>query len=414
MSYVPVHVHTDYSNSNMKDSVNTIDNTLKRLKEIGATSWAITDHGTTSGIAEAYKKSKKQGIKVIPGMEGYLTADLGIQQRDLSHITFWAKDAVGLRNLYELSTKASGDKGNAPNNYYFKPRLDIDLIRKYSEGLMLGSACLGGFLRKPVKTLDDKGKAVITGYTINEELLVKFIDIFGTDNVFLEIHTYQCAEQYGYNRELIALSKKHNVKLVVATDVHFTWKHDADLRKAFKNTSKNEDGDENIDDTLYIQDVDEIRSNLSYLPSDVVNEAIANTNVIAERSNVDIEFGGKYYPHFPCDDPYQAVRQKCVEGWERIKASGVDLGTRGERIKKELMVLKLQDYCGYFLITGDYMTSAASMGIPIGPGRGSAAASLVAMLCGITKLDPVELNLTFERFAHEERIAPPDKLCRAS
>jgi DNA polymerase-3 subunit alpha len=414
MSYVPVHLHTDYSNSNMKDSVNTIDNTLKRLKEIGATSWAITDHGTTSGIAEAYKKSKKQGIKLIPGYEGYLTADLSIQQRDLSHITFWAKDAVGLRNLYELSTNASGDKGNAPNNYYFKPRLDIDLIRKYSKGLMLGSACLGGWLRKPVKTLDDKGKAVVTGYTINEDLLVKFIDIFGNDDVFLEIHTYQCSEQYEYNRELVALSKKYNVRLVAATDVHFTWKHDADLRKAFKNTSKNEDGDENIDDTLYIQDVDEIRSNLSYLPIDVVDEAIANTNVIAERSNVDIEFGGKHYPHFPCDDPYEAVRQKCVDGWERIKASGVDLGTYGERIKKELLVLRLQDYCGYFLITGDYMTSAVNKGIPIGPGRGSAAASLVAMLCGITKLDPVELNLTFERFAHEERLAPPDKICRAS
>jgi len=398
MSYVPGHVHTDYSNSNMKDSVNTIDNTLIRLKEIGATSWAITDHGTTSGVAEAYKKSKKAGIKLIPGMEGYLTADLSIQQRDLSHITFWAKNAEGLHNLYRLSTIAGGDKGKSPNNFYFKPRLDINTIRRHSKGIMLGSACLGGFINKPH----------------GEENLMQLLDIFG-DDLFLEIHTYQCPEQFEYNHRLIELSEKHNIKIIVATDAHFTWKHDADLRRAFQNTSKTQEGDEHIDDTLYLQSDDEIRGYLSYLPSEIVETAIANTQIISDRSNVEIAFGGKNYPHFPCNDPYETVHQKCVDAWNNdIKGSGVDLKVYADRFKKELEVSKTQDYCGYYLITGDYLDFAKSKGIPTGPGRGSAVASLVVKSCGITKLDPISLNLTFERFAHNERSAPPDIDCDVS
>lgn len=389
MTYTPIHVHTDRSNNgSMKDSINKVDTLIKRMKSIGITSWAVTDHGTMSNVVNAYKASAKAGIKLIPGYEGYLTADLSIQQRDLQHITLWAKDNIGYRNLNVISKHACGNNGQDPGNYYYKPRVDIELLRKYSEGLMVGSACLGGWL--------------------GEEILVKFIDIFGKDNVFLEIHTYQGEGQSKHNELALYLAKKYDVLPVVATDAHFAFKDDFELWKLFKNTSKEVEGNETLGNTLYIQDVDEIKASLSYLPSHIVEQAIANTNVIAEKSNVIIDFSSKHYPHFPCDDEYEAVRGKCKDKWQSIVDSGLDTKVYGERIKGELEVLRYQDYCGYFLITGDYMEHAASKGIPLGPGRGSACGSYVAKLCNITKLDSVALDLTFERFAHNARLAPPD------
>lgn len=397
MSYVPVHLHLDYSNNGqIKDSVITVDNAVQRLKEIGATACAVTDHGTTSGIADAYKKFKKAGIKLIPGYEGYLTGDLSIQQRDLSHITLWAKDTKGLENLYEISTHANGNKGLSPNNYYYKPRVDLDLLRQYSEGVMVGSACLGGCL-------------VTKKYDVNHAILTSLIDIYGIDDIFLELHTYQCEEQYKYNHELVRAALQSGIRLVVATDAHFTRKTDADLRKYFKNTSKDKDGDENIDDTLYIQTADEIRSNLSYLDVNVVNEAIANTNVLAKKSNVDITFGGKHYPEYACENPLAEVRLQALEGWNvLVKDTGVDYKEYADRVKFELSVLDKQDYCSYFLINSSLIKKFKAAGIPVGDGRGSVVASAVAWLLGITKLDPIKNKLVFERFAHNERSSPPD------
>lgn len=406
MSYVPIHVHTDYSNYSMQDSVNRIDDILRRLKEIGATSWAITDHGTCSGISDAYKRSNKQGIKLIPGSEMYLTADISIKQRDLRHITLWAKDAEGLQNLYRLTTESHGNKGESADNFYFKGRCDVSLIRKYSKGLMLGSACLGSWLRVPVKDADGK----VISHSINIELLEQFIDIFGVDDIFFEVHTYQCQEQYEYNVILIELAKKYGIKLIAATDAHFSFKGDNDLHAHFKNTSKVQEGDEHLNETLYIQSADEIRSNLSYLPKEVVEECITNTQILSEKSNVDIVFGGKNYPSYQCDSPFAEVRQQCIDGWHRlIDNSDVDTDAYGARVKYELSVLETQDYCSYFLITNSYLKFARDQGIPIGRGRGSVVASMVAYLMGMTALDSIKYQLTFERFAHNERIAPPDK-----
>lgn len=405
------HVHTDYSNYSMQDSVNRIDNIIARLKELGQTTWAISDHGTCSGISEAYKKSKKAGIKLIPGMEGYLTASLATKQRDLRHITFWAKDNEGLQNLYRLCTESHGDKGLSPDNFHFKGRCDVSLIRKYSKGLMLGSACLGSWLRVPVK--DSEGKVV--SHRINIELLEQFIDIFGVDDVFLEVHTYQCQEQYDYNVILIELARKYGIKLIAATDAHFTWKEDNDLHAHFKNTSKVQEGDEHLNETLYIQSADEIRGNLSYLPREVVEECIANTQILSEKSNVSIAFGGKNYPSYQCDSPFAEVRQQCVDGWRKLVANtGVDEDDYGARIKYELSVLEAQDYCSYFLITNSYLRWAREQGIPIGRGRGSVVASMVSYLMGMTALDSIKYNLVFERFAHNERLAPPDIDCDVS
>ena len=399
MIYTPIHVHTDRSNNGaMKDSINKVDTIVKRLKAIGVKAWAISDHGTMSNVVNAYKASSKAGIKLIPGYEGYLTGDLSIQQRDLRHITLWAKDNIGYRNLNIISKHASGNNGLSPNNYYYKPRVDIELLRKYSEGLMIGSACLGGWLQRKTEE----------GVVHDDTLLSVFIDIFGKDNVFLEIHTYQGEGQRQHNEFALAMAEKYDVLPVVATDAHFAFKNDFELWKLFKNTSNDVEGDETLGDTLYLQDADEIRVSLSYLPSNIVEQAIINTNVIAEKSNVTIDFSSKHYPHFPCDDEYEAVRKKCKGKWQSIVDSGVDTKTYGERIKRELGVLKLQEYCGYFLITGDYIEHAVSKGIPVGPGRGSACGSYVANLCNITKLDSIALDLTFERFAHDARLAPPD------
>jgi len=403
------HVHSDYSNYGMQDSVNRIDNIIKRVKELGQTSWCLTDHNTCAGITDAYKKSRKAGLKLIPGAELYLTADLTIQQRDLKHITFWAKTYEGLQNLNKLTTEAHGDRGRSPKNYYYKSRVDLELIQKYSKGLMCGSACLGGFLRRRIeKTVGDT--KVVT-YEIREDLLQKILKIFPND-FFLELHTYQCEEQYEYNRKLVELSQRYDLPLIAATDAHFTWRTDADLRQYFKNTSKTQEGDENVDDTLYLQSEDEIRENLKYLPSDIVEASIANTEILGEKSNVEIVFGQKFYPHYPCENPLKEVTRLANEGWKvKVKDAGVDTKVYRERVKYELEVLDKQDYCSYFLITHDYVDYAAGLSGVKPPGRGSVVACKVAELMGITTLDPIKYNLPFERFAHNERIAPPDIDC---
>jgi len=382
----------------MQDSVNRIDNIIKRLKEINQTAWCITDHNTCSGVTDAYKKSKKAGIKLIPGAELYLTTDVAIQQKDLAHITFWAKTNEGLENLYKLTTAAHGDRGKSPKNYYYKSRVDLELIRKFSKGLMCGSACLGGFVNK------DNGE-----YTLQELLKVFHEDLF------LELHTYQCEEQYEYNKKLIGLSQKYNIPLVAATDAHFTWKHDADLRKYFKNTSKEQDESENVDDSLYLQSEDEVREYLKYLPKKIVEQSIVNTQIISDRSNVEIVFGQKHYPHFPCENPLKEVTRLANIGWKaKVKGTGVDEDLYRKRVKYEIDVLDKQDYCSYFLITADYLDFAVNNNIPIGPGRGSVVGCKIAELMGITSLDAIKYNLTFERFAHNERIAPPDIDCDIS
>jgi len=391
--FVPPHVHTDYSNYGMYDSVNRIESIIKQLKNLGQTAWAITDHNTCSGIVDAYKQSKKAGIKLIPGAELYLTHDLTIQQRDLRHITFWAKTNEGLENLYKLTSEAHGDKGNSPNNYYYKSRVDLDLIRKYSRGLMVGSACLGGFINS----------------STGEETLVKLHEIFH-DDIFLELHTYQCEEQYVYNRRLIELSRRYDIPLIAATDAHFSVKSDCDLREYFKNTSKTQDASENIDRTLYLQSEDEIRENLNYLPSDIVWQSLANTQLLSDKSDVTIEFGKKYYPVYPCDDPVEEVKKQCRVGWRKKGISKYpnwqDYADRFNKV--EMPVIISQDYPSYFLITSDLYKYGRENNIPFGPGRGSVVASEVAWLMGITQLDPLKNNLVFERFAHMERLSPPD------
>lgn len=395
---VAVHLHSHYSNYGMQDSVNTIEAIIKRVKDLGMTSFCLTDHGTCSGIVDAYKQAKKAGVKLIPGAELYYTNDLSVQERGLTHITFWAKDFEGLQNLYRLTTESHGNKGANPDNFYFKPRIDLALIKKYAKGLMVGTACLGGFMKRPD----------------GEEVLRKLHAIFG-DDLFIELHTYQCEEQYEHNHKLIELSKKYGIPLVAATDAHFSVPTDKDLHTYFKNTSKVQEGDEHLNETLYIMSDDEVRHYLSYLPSDIVETAIENTRIIDERSNVEIIFGEKNYPHYPCDDPYEEVRRRCIDAWKKdLSGSGKDLKVYDERIKTELAVLKLQEYCSYFLTTADYLNFAVDNSIPIGPGRGSAVASQVAKMVGITKLDPVELNLTFQRFAHDQRLAPPDIDCDIS
>ena len=393
MSFVSVHVHTDYSNCGMLDSINRIENIVKQIKNLGQVAWCITDHNGCSGIIDAYKQSQKAGLKLIPGAELYYTADLTIQQRDLSHITFWAKDNEGLENLYKLTTEAHGDKGRNPNNFYYKSRVDLDLIRRYSKGIMLGSACLGGFINRPN----------------GEEVLKELLEIFPGDT-FLELHTYQCEEQYVYNRRLIDLSQKYNLPLIAATDAHFTLKEHAELRRLFKNTSKEQDDSEHVDDTLYLQSEDEIRDNLKYLPKEIVEQSLENTQILSDKSNVTIEFGNKYYPEYPCDDPIEELKKQCRVGW---KQKGLNkYPNRQEYIdrfnKVELPIIEKQGYAPYFLVTSDLYKFGRERGYPIPPGRGSAVASLILWFMGVTQLDPIKYNCIFERFAHMERISPPD------
>jgi DNA polymerase III subunit alpha len=397
LSFVHLHHHTPFSNGKMLDSIAKIDDTLKRVKELGQSAWAVTDHDTCSGLVDAFSKTQKfnkknnTSIHFVFGAELYMTHDVTIQQKDLSHITFWAKNEVGLMNLNKLTTVAHGDKGNSPDNFYHKSRVDIDMIRKYSEGLICGTACLGGLIKR----------------NNCEDLIVQIKEIFGED-FYIEIHTFQHEEQYVANKRLIQYAQTYDIPMIACVDSHYVLKEDAETHRQFRNASKEKEDGYYTTDDFYLHSEDEVREKLSYLPLDIVQQAIDNTQVLADKCKVEIKFGQKHYPDYPCDDQVEEIKKICRKNWKDKLPDKKRWQSDAERFNHELGVFIKQDYPGYFLITYDVLKKCRELNVPTGPGRGSVVASLIAYLMDITKLDPIKYNLIFERFAHNERISPPD------
>ncbi len=395
-SFVHLHLHTEYS---LLDGAIRMKELMKKAKEFGMPAVAITDHGNLYGAIEFYQEATKAGIKPIIGCEAYMAPgsikDRPSNMRDAAyHFTLLAKDAQGYRNLVKLISHAHLD------GMHYRPRIDKELLAQYSEGLIGMSACLKGEINMAIQS-DNLAKA--------RQSAAEFRDILGRENFFLELHDHGIEAQAKCNRVLPTLAKEFGFGLVAANDVHFLERshHDAHDVMICIGTGKMVHDERRMRYTpeLYFKSADEMRALFPEHP-----EAITNTLEIAERCNLELEFGKSKYPEYPVPEGKSReayLRELCYQGLhqrygERV---GTELITR---LDYELDVLERTGFVSYFLIVWDFIHYAKQRGIPVGPGRGSAAGSMVAYVLGITDVDPLQFNLLFERFLNPERVSPPD------
>ena len=397
MGFTHLHSHTEFS---LLDSSNKVKEYVKRVKELGMDSAAITDHGVMYGVIDFYKAAKAEGINPIIGCEVYVAPGSRLDREKTPgeeryyHLVLLAENNTGYSNLCKLVSRGFTE------GYYYKPRVDEELLRQYHEGIIALSACLAGELPRTIlRGMMDEA----------EKVIYKYRDIFGKDNYFLELQDHGIADQSTVNAALINLSKKTGVELVVTNDVHYTYKEDAaahDLLLCIQTqrTVKDEgrmryDGEE-----YYIKSEEQMRELFKYVP-----EAVDNTQKIADRCNVTIEFGNTKLPHFEVPQgftPLTYLRSLCDNGM--LERYPNDDGSVRERLEYELSVIERMGYVDYFLIVWDFINYARSQDIPVGPGRGSAAGSVVSYCLHITNIDPIKYQLLFERFLNPERVSMPD------
>ncbi len=414
MSFVHLHNHTHYS---LLDGLTKIDELIGRAKEQGSPAIAITDHGVMYGVIEFYEKCRKAGVKPIIGMEGYLAPQSRFDKNTREdarnfHLLLLAKNNEGYKNLIKLTSLAHLE------GYYYKPRVDWELLEKHHEGLIALTACLGG----EIPRLISAGKLDRA-----RERILEYQNLFGPGNFYLEIQDHPELEgQEKVNQQLIAFSRELGVPLVATNDSHYLNKEDEeaqDILLCLQNKKK-------LEDTDRMKMIGQ--GNYSLRPNDEmiaafrdVPEAIANTLKIAEMCNVEIELGNIQLPYFEVPaghDGNSYLRELCQRGlkkrygWEGDKVvddkfpqlSADDFKKISDRLEFELSVIEKMGWPSYFLIVADFVNWAKDHKIVVGPGRGSAAGSLVCYLTGITNLDPLKYDLLFERFLNPERISMPD------
>ena len=412
-----LHLHTEYS---LLDGSGKIPKIIERAKELGMDSIAITDHGVMYGCVEFYKQAKAAGIKPILGCEVYVAAkSMKIKQPDKEnsthHLVLLVKNEKGYENLMKIVSKASIE------GFYYKPRIDHEYLKSHSEGLIALSACLAGEVQQNIlKNKIDKAKDVA--------LLYK--DIF-KEGFYLEIQNHGMEEQKKVNEVNIKLSKELNIPLVATNDVHYINKKDSkshDILMCIQTGKTVEDKNRRRypSDQFYLKSADEMYNMFSYVP-----EALENTVKIAKECNYDYKFHESKLPSFPLPDgrePYEYLKEHCYLGlieryeeFKNLRGSKYDedkikeVSSNSEKAKEyvdrleyELGIIKQMGYVDYFLIVWDFIRFAREKGIPTGPGRGSAAGSIVAYTLGITKIDPIKYSLIFERFLNPERVSMPD------
>ncbi|APH20660.1 DNA polymerase III subunit alpha [Clostridium botulinum] len=415
--WVSLHQHTEYS---LLDSSAKISDLIKRAKEFGMKSIAITDHGVMYGCVDFYKEAIKQGIKPIIGCEIYVASkSMYIKQQDKEnethHLVLLVKNEIGYKNLMEIVSKASVE------GFYYKPRVDHEFLKDHSEGLIALSACLGGEVQANI--LKENLKKA-------EEVALIYKDIF-KEGFYLELQYHGMEEQLKVNETLVKMSKDLDIPLVATNDVHYIRKedyksHDILLCIQTGKTVEEENRMRYPSDQFYLKSPEEMYETFSYVP-----EALENTVKISEECNFDYNFHESKLPKFPLEeevDPYEYLREICFKGlflrYEVLKdfidkPFSIDevlvYGDENkeafdliERLNYELSIIKQMGYVDYFLIVWDFIRFANEKGIMTGPGRGSAAGSLVAYTLGITKIDPIKYNLIFERFLNPDRISMPD------
>lgn len=391
-----LHVHTQYS---LLDGAIRIKKMVQRAKEMGMNALAITDHGNMYGVIEFYQAAKEAGIKPIIGCEVYLAPHSRKEAYEIDgvryyHLILLAKDQTGYKNLVKLVSLANIE------GMYYKPRIDKELLRKYSEGIIALSACIAGEIPQ----------AILYKSTERAEQLIKeYIDIFGRENFFLEIQRHGLAEEQKANAILIELAKKYDVGLVATNDAHYLEKKDSefhDVLLCIQMGKKLNDADRMKfgSDEYYLKSPAEMSELFFDVP-----EAIENSVKIAQRCNVEFEFGKLHLPLFPLPEGIsdrEYLKKLCLERLPKRYAEP-DAKVK-ERLSYELDVINKMGYDSYFLIVWDFVNFARQEKIPVGPGRGSAAGSIVAYLLGITDIDPLRYDLLFERFLNPERVTMPD------
>lgn len=396
--FVHLHVHTEYS---LLDGANRIPALMTRAGELDMGSMAITDHGVMYGVIDFYKAARKNGIKPILGCEVYTAKRTRFDKQpgidaDQGHLVLLARDNEGYRNLMKI-VSAGFTEG-----FYYKPRIDTEILRCHSKGITALSACLSG----------DVPSAILEGdYAKAKKLALVFNEIFGQGYFYLELQSNGIEEQNLVNQNLIKLSKETGIPLVATNDAHYLRREDARAHEVLLciQTGRkitDEDRMKFSTDDFYIKSSEEMTAAFKNVP-----EAIENTVKIAESCNVELEFNKLHLPQFDVPEsrePYEYLHSLCVEGLGRMFAGAAVEAAYLERLEYELQVIKQMGYVDYFLIVWDFIKYAKDNGIMVGPGRGSAAGSLAACCLGITGIDPLKYNLLFERFLNPERISMPD------
>ena len=396
MSFVHLHVHSEYS---LLDGACRIRELVERAKSLGQEAVAITDHGVMYGVVDFYKAAKKAGVQPILGCEVYVAARsrqdrVHALDSEHSHLVLLCEDNRGYANLVKLVSAAWTE------GFYGKPRVDRELLRRYSGGLIALSACLAGEIPKALRRGDYDGA---------KEIALEYREIFGTENFFLELQDHGLEEQKAINPSLIRLSRETGIPLVCTNDAHYLTREDARTQRVLicigTNTTLDAPSPLAFEtEEFYLKSEAEMRSLFPGVP-----EAFDNTAAIAGRCRVELEFGKTQLPAFdaPGGDSAAFFRRQCEEGLCRRYGENPPQALR-ERLEYEMDTVERMGYVDYYLIVNDFVQYAKSHDIPVGPGRGSGAGSLCAYCIGITGIDPIQYNLLFERFLNPERVSMPD------
>ena len=398
MAFTHLHVHTEYS---LLDGSSKIKELLPRAKELGMDSIAITDHGVMYGVIDFYKKAKEVGIKPILGCEIYVAPGSRFDREQARgedryyHLVLLAENNQGYKNLMKIVTRGFTE------GYYYKPRVDYEVLEKYHEGIIALSACLAGEIPNKILKEDFDGARAAAR---------KMRDIFGENNFFLELQDHGIREQTQVNTSLIRLSKELGIPMVVTNDVHYIREEDAiphDLLLCIQTGKKVSDKDRMRYEggQYYLKSEEEMQKVFPY-----AREAMDNTHKIAGRCNVEIVFGEQKVPKFDVPEGYDAfsyLKELCETGLVKRYGDPPPKELQ-ERLSYELSTIRNMGYVDYFLIVWDFIRFAKSQGIAVGPGRGSAAGSIVSYCLEITNIDPIRYQLIFERFLNPERVSMPD------
>jgi len=397
MSFVHLHTHTEYS---LLDGSNKIKEYVARVKELGMNAAAITDHGVMYGVIDFYKECMAQGINPVIGCEVYVAPgsrfdkETGKGDERYHHLILLAENNTGYNNLMKI-VSAGFTEG-----FYYRPRVDKEILKKYHEGLICSSACLAG----EIALLIRRGQIGAA-----ENAAKEYLDIFGEGNYFLEMQDHGLSDQGLVNQALMAMSKKLSIPLIVTNDCHYTYAEDAkphDILLCLQTGKKLMDTDRLRYEggQYYVKSEEEMKAVFPY-----ALEALENTQKIADRCHVEIEFHNIKLPHFEVPEGYDSwsyLNYLAEKGFSERYPD--DNGELKARMNEELTIIKTMGYVDYFLIVWDYINYSRTHGIPVGPGRGSAAGSIVSYCLKITDIDPVRYNLLFERFLNPERVSMPD------
>ena len=412
MAFAHLHVHTEYS---LLDGSNKIKEYVARVKELGMDSAAITDHGVMYGVIDFYRAAREVGIKPILGCEIYVAPNSRFDKELTGgedryyHLVLLAENNTGYANLMKIVSRGFTE------GYYYKPRVDMEVLNTYHEGIIALSACLAGEVQRYIsKGLPDEARKAARKYEA----------CFGKGNYFLELQDHGIPEQRLVNTELLKMSRELDIPLVATNDVHYTYAEDAeshDILLCLQTGKKLQDEDRMRYEggQYYVKSEEEMKGLFPY-----AWEAVENTQAIADRCNVEIEFGVTKLPKYEVPEGYDSwsyLNKLCNDGlaerYGQNLPEGCDVGslpagetgqTLRERLDYELDVIRTMGYVDYFLIVWDFINYAKSNDIPVGPGRGSAAGSIVSYYLKITNIDPIRYSLLFERFLNPERVSMPD------